>query len=210
MYSTKIKTKVDNLFDDLNKKVSAIVSESSNSNEAISKVTKILSSELATRSKSIMSDMLFDLSDDLMNTDFFSDITRQNKFTEVNLRQEILSKYQFIPSTVIDYKEASAAVHALVTGGAVLVVGGTIELGVALISGLSLTSLVPIPIGLVVVAAIGASLTDFYALSPKRSRKELKSAIDTFLDQTEKQFLDWFDEVESYFNKSVEEIKQIM
>ena len=91
MYSTTIKAKVDVMFNDLRKKVSAIVIESSTSNEAINNVTKRVSSELAARSKSILSDMLFDLSDKLMDTEFFADIAKQNRFAEINLRQEILS-----------------------------------------------------------------------------------------------------------------------
>lgn len=70
MYSTTIKPKVDVMFNDLRKKVSAIVIESSTSNEAINNVTKLVSSELAARSKSILSDMLFDLSDKLIDTEF--------------------------------------------------------------------------------------------------------------------------------------------
>lgn len=59
MYSATIRPKVDVMFDDLRKKVSTIVIESSTSNEAINNVTKLISSELATRSKSILSDMLY-------------------------------------------------------------------------------------------------------------------------------------------------------
>ena len=73
MYSTTIKPKVDVMFDDLRKKVATIVSESSNSNEAVTAVTKLVSSELATRSKSILSDMLFDLSDSLSKKELFND-----------------------------------------------------------------------------------------------------------------------------------------
>ena len=87
MYSTSIEPKVQVMFGELNKKVETIVSESSTSKEAIEKVTKLISSELATRSKSILSDMLFELTDKLMETEYFSDISKQNKFTEINLRQ---------------------------------------------------------------------------------------------------------------------------
>jgi hypothetical protein len=34
------------------------------------------------------------------------------------------------------------------------------------------------------------------------------NAIENYLAQTKKQFLDWFDEVENYFNMRVEEIKK--
>lgn len=210
MYSTTIKPKVDVMFNDLRKKVSAIVIESSTSNEAINNVTKLVSSELAARSKSILSDMLFDLSDKLMDTEFFADIARQNRFAEINLRQEILSKYQFAPSTTVNYREASRTVQALKVGRATFVVGGAIEIGVVLIAGLSISNLVPIPISILIVASIGAALADYYAIEPAKNKKALAQALDNYLVDAKQQFLNWFDEVEKYFNVRVEEIKQAM
>ena len=210
MYSTTIKPKVDVMFNDLRKKVSAIVIESSTSNEAINNVTKLVSSELAVRSKSILSDMLFDLSDKLMDTEFFADIAKQNRFAEINLRQEILSKYQFAPSTTVNYREASRTVRALKVGGTTFVVGGAIEIGVVLISGLSISNLVPIPISILIVASIGAALADYYAIEPAKNKKALAQALDNYLVDAKQQFLNWFDEVEKYFNVRVEEIKQAM
>ena len=210
MYSTTIKPKLDVMFNDLRKKVSAIVIESSTSNEAINNVTKLVSSELAARSKSILSDMLFDLSDKLMDTEFFADIARQNRFAEINLRQEILSKYQFAPSTTVNYREASRTVQALKVGGATFVVGGAIEIGVVLIAGLSISNLVPIPISILIVASIGAALADYYAIEPAKNKKALAQALDNYLVDAKQQFLNWFDEVEKYFNVRVEEIKQAM
>ena len=210
MYSQKINPKVDVMFDDLRKKVHSIVSESSTSNEAIKNVTKLVSSELATRSKLILSDMLFDLSDKLLETDFFADIARQNRFFEINLRQEILSKYQFSTSTTVNYKEASRTVQALKVGGATLAIGGVAEIGAVLVAGLSLSSLVPIPISALVVASIGAALTDYYAVEPKKNKKALAQALDSYLAVAKQQFLNWFDEVEKYFNMRVEEIKKTL
>lgn len=210
MYSTTIKHKVDVMFNDLRKKVSTIVVESSTSNEAINNVTKLVSSELAARSKSILSDMLFDLSDKLMDTEFFADIAKQNRFAEINLRQEILSKYQFAPSTTVNYREASRTVQALKVGGATFVVGGAIEIGVVLIAGLSISNLVPVPISILIVASIGAALADYYAIEPAKNKKALAQALDNYLVDAKQQFLNWFDEVEKYFNVRVEEIKQAM
>jgi hypothetical protein len=210
MYSTTIKPKVDVMFNDLRKKVSAIVIESSTSNEAINNVTKLVSSELAARSKSFLSDMLFDLSDKLMDTEFFADIAKQNRFAEINLRQEILSKYQFAPSTTVNYREASRTVQALKVGRATFVVGGAIEIGVVLIAGLSISNLVPIPISILIVASIGAALADYYAIEPAKNKKALAQALDNYLVDAKQQFLNWFDEIEKYFNVRVEEIKQAM
>lgn len=210
MYSSKINSKVDVMFDELQKKISAIVASSSTSREAIDRVTATVSSELTARSKSILSDMLFDLSDDLMKTEFFKDISRQNKFSEINLRQEILNKYKFAPSTTVDYKVASREIEALAVGGTVFVAGGLIEVGTVLIKGLSMSSLVPIPISVLLVASIGAALADYLAVSPNRSKKQMVTAIDNYLYQVKTQFLNWFDEVENYFNMRVEEIKKTM
>lgn len=210
MYSKKINSKVNAMFDELEKKVSSIVRDSSTSREAVDRVTTIVSSELTARSKSILSDMLFDLSDELMETDYFKDISRQNQFSAINLRQEILSKYQFAPSTTVDYRVASREIEALAVGGTVLVVGGIIEVGTVLIKGLSLSSLVPIPISVLLVASIGVAFADYFAVSPNRSKKQMVSAIDAYLEQAKQQFLDWFDAVENYFNMRVEEIKKTM
>ena len=210
MYSTIIKPKIDTMFTDLRKKVATIVAESSNSNEAVAAAAKLVSSELSTRSKSILSDMLFDLSDKLMETEFFSDISKQNKFYEINLRQEILNKYQFASNTTVNYKEASRKIQALKVGGATLLAGGVIEVGVVLSEGLSLSSLVPVPISVLIVASIGAAVADYYAIEPARNRKALAAALDNYLVKAQKQFLGWFDEVEVFFNKRVEEIKQTM
>lgn len=210
MYSETIKPKVDTMFNDLRKKVFSLVSTSSVSNETINKVAKTVSSELATRSKSILSDMLFELSDSLLSTEFFSDIARQNKFYEANLRQEILDKYQFAPTTTVDYKEASKTIQALKVGGVTLAVGGAIEVGAVLIAGLSFSQLVPIPISVLIVASIGAALADYFAIAPEQNKKALTEALNNYLNQTKKQFLKWFDDVEHYFNMRVEEIKQTL
>lgn len=208
MYSTTIKTKVDTMFIDLRKKCAIIIAESSNSNEAFANVTKFVSSELSARSKFILSDMLFDLTDKQMETEFFSDISKQNKFYEINLYQEILNKYKFTVNMTVNYQEASREIQMLKVGGATLLAAGVIEVGVALTAGISLSRLVPGPISFLIVASIGAAIVDYFAIEPARNKKALASALDDYLVQAKKQFLGWFDEVEVFFNNRVEEIKQ--
>lgn len=225
MYSKTIKPKVDVMFNDLRNKVPAIIDESSASNEAVKNITKLVSSELSTRSKSIMSDMLFDLSDALMETEFFADVARQNRFSEINLRQEILSKYQFASSASVNYKETSRMCQAAKTGAkaGAIIGGGTfavetvIDIGAILISGLSSSSCVPISLTTLVISSISAFLGSFclagigsYAVQPTRNKRALAQAVDTYLSEAQQQFLNWFDEVEKYFNMRVEEIKQTL
>ncbi len=208
MYSTTIKPKVDKMFSDLDRQAKEIIATSTSMNEAVARATRLVSSEVSTRSKTILSDMLDDLTNALMETEFFSDISKQNAFYRVNLQEEILSKYQFTPSASVNYKEASRTVQALKVGGITLAAGAVVEVGVVLISGLSLSSLVPIPVSVLVVASIGAALVDYYAIEPAKNKKNLALAFDSYLTQAKQQFLNWFDEVEKYFNTRVEEIKQ--
>ena len=210
MYSTTIKSKVDKMFSDLGKQAREIISISTSMNDAANHATRLVSSEVSTRSKTILSDMLYDLTSDLMGTEFFSDISKQNAFYRVDLQEEILSKYQYAPSASINYKEASRTIQALKVGGTTLVAGAAIEVGVVLIAGLSFSSLVPVPISALVVASIGAALADYYAIEPARNKKNLTLAFDNYLVEAKQQFLNWFDEIEKYFNKRVEEIKQTM
>ena len=210
MYSTTIKPKVDKMFSDLDRQAKEIIATSTSMNEAVARATRLVSSEVSTRSKTILSDMLDDLTNALMETEFFTDISKQNAFYRVNLQEEILSKYQFTPSASVNYKEASRTVQALKVGGITFAAGAVVEVGVVLIAGLSLSSLVPIPVSVLVVASIGAALADYYAIEPAKNKKNLALAFDGYLTQAKQQFLNWFDEVEKYFNARVEEIKQTL
>lgn len=210
MYSKTIKRKVEEMFSELKKRVSAIVGESMSTDEIIREVTRVVSSELSTRSRTILSDMLFELSDSLLKTDFFSDVARQNKFFEINLRQEILNKYRFDATTSVKYEESSKTLQALKVGGITFAAGAAIEIGSVLIAGLSFPALVPIPISILVAASIGAALTDYYVIEPARNKKKLALALEDYLLRAQQQFLQWFDEIENYFNARVEEIKKTM
>ncbi len=210
MYSTTIKPKVDKMFSDLDRQAKEIITTSTSMNEAVARATRLVSSEISTRSKTILSDMLDDLTNALMETEFFTDISKQNAFYRVNLQEEILSKYQFTPSATVNYKEASRMVQALKVGGITFAAGAVVEVGIVLIAGLSLSSLVPIPVSVLVVASIGAALADYYAIEPAKNKQNLALAFDGYLTQAKQQFLNWFDEVEKYFNARVEEIKQTL
>lgn len=210
MYSITIKPKVDKMFSDLDRQAKEIIATSTSMNEAVTRATRLVSSEVSTRSKTILSDMLDDLTNALMETEFFTDISKQNAFYRVNLQEEILSKYQFTPSTSVNYKEASRTVQALKVGGITFAAGAVVEVGAVLIAGLSLSSLVPIPVSVLVVASIGAALADYYAIEPAKNKKNLALAFDGYLTQAKQQFLNWFDEAEKYFNARVEEIKQTL
>lgn len=203
-----IKPKIDKLFNDLRAEIQKIVVDSNSANEAMNRIFQRVSSETSVRSKTMLSDMLFNLDDEVSQTPFFADTTRRNKFTVTNLRQEILSKYQFSLNTTINYKEVARIEHAAKVGCGTLAIGGVLEIGAVLISGLPISNLVPIPIGVLVIAAFGSAAVDYIAVQPSRNKKNLYLAIDNYLIEVHINFMRWFDEIENYYNKRVNEIKK--
>lgn len=209
MYSDAIESKIDKMFRDLRKEIHRNIDESFSSNDAVNTICDYVRSEMESRSKTMLSDMLFELNDSVLQTSFFADnIAGQNAFLAHNLRQEVLSKYQFTTTNTIDYKEASWVVEAAKVGGGVLAVGGVCGIGIVLIGGLSFSSLVPIPVGMLFAIAFGAAIADYFLIEPNRNKKQFFSAIDKYFSEAKEQYFNWFDEIENYFNNRVDEIKQ--
>ena len=155
--------------------------------------------------------MLFYLNNSVLDDVFFADnIARQNDFLSRNFPQEILSKYQFSITAKVDYQEASQALEAAKIGGGVLAIGGIGAIGVVLIGGLSLSSLVPIPIGILFAAAFGAAMADYFFIEPNRNKKQFFLAIEKYLSEVKKQYINWFNEIENYFYKQVDNFKQVI
>lgn len=200
MYSEKIKPKIEKMFNDLRSEAHELVGEMTSTTETVSRICQRVSSETTSRSKTILSDMLFDLNDSLLKKPFFTDIAQQNKLLELNLRQEILNKYQFKASAVVDYQEASSIIQAIKVGS------GTLAIGAVLKAGLS--GLIIVPVGVLIAAAFGAAMVNYFALEPNKNKKNLLQAIDKYFSEAQQQLLSWFDEVEHYFNSRVDEVKQ--
>lgn len=200
MYSKKINSKIEKMFNDLKVEAQELINEMTSTDETINKISQRVSSEITTRSKNILSDMLFELNDSLIKEGFFADIAQENKFLELNLRQEILSKYQFEVSTAVDFQEVSSVVQAIKVSGGTLVIGALLKGG--------LSSLITIPVGLLIAAAFGTAIVNYFALEPNKNKKSFSQAIDKYLLEMQQQLLDWFYEIDNYFNARATEIKE--
>ncbi|KAB1184211.1 hypothetical protein [Photobacterium damselae] len=211
MYSDTIKSKIDKMFSDLRDEVQESIDESFPSNDMVNIVCGRVRSEMESRSKTMLSDMLFELNDSVLQTSFFADnMAGQNAFLTHNLRQEVLTKYQFSTTSTINYQETSLVVGSVKVGGGVLAVGGVCEIGIVLIEELSFSSLVPIPVGMLFALAFGAAIADYFFIKPNRNKKQFFLAIDEYFSEAKEQYINWFDEIENYFNKRVNEIKQMI
>lgn len=205
MYSEKITPQINKIFENLRVELQKTIDLTDISDVLVNKTSQKVGNEITLRSKTILSDMLLDLEDSVFQDVFFSDITRQNKFMAINLRKEIIDKYEFTLSNSIDYKEASRIVRASLVGAGVLSVGGV---GSLLISNLYAVPFDPVSISVIIVAAFGVALADYFLIAPRMNKQHFKKAVDKFLSETQQQFLNWFNEIEQYFIQRVNQIKK--
>ena len=80
------------------------------------------------------------------------------------------------------------------------VAAGTLALGGIL--KFALSSSIGIPFPIIIAGALVAACAAYFAI-PTKNRKDYKKAVDKFLHDLENDILDWFVEVEVYFDRQV-------
>jgi len=146
----------------------------------------------------MLSDMYTELSKKVV--DSISDIATQNRFYEVNLRQEIFDKYSFTTiDKSIDFKELEVIFTSTLVGA------GTAAIGGILVFSLSPTSKT-LPIALVVAASVCAFCLSYLKVTPDINKTKFRRAVNEYLNEQKMSYIEWVDEVEHYFNNRVDEI----
>jgi len=203
-YTEEIKNEFDEIFSDLKKKVNEIISSSKHQKEKADLITRIVASTTAACSRDIFNDMYLNLEKRLFKTDDFADITCRNKFRDLNLGNEISRNYRFEPQ-VVDFKEADRIIRSLKIAGITTGIVAISEIGIILAMGLPISTLLtPIPISILVIAALSSALINYVKAEPKK----FKEMIDEYLKEIKEQFIDWFDKIEEYFYTRVDEFKK--
>lgn len=198
MYSKKLEPRIDNMFAEIGEKVSDIIANLSSTRMVSNSIAELVASETTTRSKTMLSDMYSDLSKQVL--DSMSDIAKQNRFFEANLRQEVFDKYSFeVPSGGINFTEANRVYTSLAAGAGTAAVGGV------LIFVLSSANSA-VPIALVIAASVVMFCMSYFRITPERNLAKFKAAVKKYLLEVKSDYIAWFDEVERYFNKRAAEI----
>jgi hypothetical protein len=193
-----LESRINQMFIDINEKITDMIEIYSSMNDACDLIAKIVGSETATRSKTMLSDLYTVLSKQVL--DSVTDVPKQNRFYEANLRQEIFEKYSFaIPSERIDLKEADRIFISMAVGA------GTAVVGALLVYALS-PAAPTLPIAIVVAAAVSAFCVSYFKVTPNITKSNFKDAVNKYLMDVKESYIAWFEEVEHYFNKRVEEI----
>ena len=196
--------KIEDMFDDLKVKANEIISVNSNFDIASKKIIEIVSSETVTRSKTLITDMYSEMSRYTLGTEAFVNPEMQSKFFEANIRGDVLSKYNFeidslnIKKESLDFKEASRLYYSIAASAGTITLAGVLKF--------TLSNKQNVPLVMIIAGAVAVFCISYLKIMPEKNKAAFIKAVDIFLDDTMREFLKWFDEIEAYYDKRVGEL----
>ena len=200
MYNKELEKQLHDLFAELQKRTMKIASEAKTNTEATERIMRVVSGTISSEAEGYMVDMYACLMKKIKNEEFFQNPENMNAFYRLNLREDLNEKYQFNIESIdaykrgIEYKEVN---QLYVAAGAA---AGTLALGEIL--KFALSSSIGIPFPIIIAGALVAACAAYFAI-PTKNRKDYKKAVDKFLHDLKNDILDWFVEVEVYFDRQV-------
>lgn len=200
MYNKELEKQVHELFKELKAKANNIASEARTNTDATERIMRLVSSTISAEAEGYMVDMYACLVEKIKSEDFFKNPENLNAFYRLNLRDGLNEKYQFNIEDIdayksgIEYKDINQLYAASGAAAGTLALGGILKF--------ALSKVIGIPFVIVIAGAVVAACAAYFAV-PTRNRKEYKKAIDKFLCDLENDILDWFVDVEVYFDEQV-------
>ena len=200
LYNKELEKQVHTLFKDLVAKSEEIIASSRTNTDATERIMRLVSSTVSAEAEGYMIDLYASLVDKIKGEEFFKDPEHLNAFYRLNLRDDLNEKYQFSIDSIdaykkgIQYKEINTIYASVGAAAGTFAVGGILKF--------ALSSVVNIPFVVVIAGALVAACAAYFAI-PTRNKKEYKRAVDSFLSDLENEILDWFVDVEVYFDEKV-------
>ena len=198
MYNKELKKHLHDLFIGLKSESDKIASTSRTNTEATEKIMRLVSSTLSSEAEGYLADIYASLAEKIKKDDYFKNPDNLNAFYRLNLRTELSEKYQFNIEDIDAYKKGTEykEINRLYTAAGVA--AGTLALGDIL--KFALSSVVEIPFAVIIAGAVVAACATYFVV-PTRNRNEYKKAVGKFLNKLESDILDWFVDIEVYFNE---------
>lgn len=202
----KIKSDVRELFAKLKDEAFRIIKTYPNSPHLLTtRISSLIATKLSAKSRGYIVDMFIYLESEIEKDEYFKDPSNLNRFYRLNLRDELNEKYRFDVDSSMTYKNGVdfEEINKLyVTASAV---AGTTALGGIL--KFAMSGAINIPIALIIAGAVVAGVTAYFKVTEK-NKKKYEQAVEEYLDDMEKEVLDWLDEVERYFRSRVASLKE--
>ena len=199
MKSSKIEALMPSIkktFVDIRSHVSDLEKNIEQKELVIKAVCDYVTQTITEESKSLLSTFYSSLMDETMSQEpFLNNTKNKNQFYRLDILNMIFEKYNFSVTKDIDYKQAYEKSSSLpVPAGAV---------GIGIILSIALSNFIIIPISLVIAGGL------YYFISEQGKEKNkdgFKAAIDRYLDSVESELCVWFQNVEEFYDKQVEEL----
>lgn len=200
LYNKELENQLHILFKELVTKTEEIISNSRTNTDATERIMRLVSSKVSAEAEGYMIDMYACLVDKIKSEDYFKDPEHLNAFYRLNLREELNEKYQFSIDSIdvykkgIQYQEINNLYMSVGAAAGTLAVGGILKF--------ALSRVVIIPLVVVIAGALVAACASYFAV-PTRNKEEYRKAVDKFLKDLENDILNWFVDVEVYFDEKV-------
>lgn len=205
LYNRELEQQVHKLFQELAAKTDKIILNSRTKAEATERIMRLVSSTISAEAEGYMIDMYACLVNKIKKEDYFKDPKHLNAFYRLNLREQLNQKYQFNIEDIdtykkgIEYKEIHQLYIAAGTAAGTLAVGSILKF--------ALLGVLKIPFVVIIAGAVAVACTT-YSVIPIRKKKEYKKAIDKFMRNLENDILNWFVDIEVYFDEQIRMLYQ--
>lgn len=200
MYNKELEKQLHQLFEELSEKAAQIASEARTNTEATDRIMRLVSSSISAEAEGYMVDMYACLVEKIKSEEYFKNPENLNAFYRLNLREELNEKYQFNIENIdaykngIEYKEINQLYVAASAAAGTFALGGILKF--------ALSSVIGIPFPVIIAGALVVACAAYFTI-PTKNRKDYKKAVDKFMKDLENDILDWFVDVEVYFDEQV-------
>lgn len=201
MYNAKLQKQVKQMFRDLQTKADEVITSSSTYKIASERMMNMVSSRVSAETEGYIIDLYASFAERIRKEEFFQNPEHLNAFYRLNLREELNSKYHFEIGSLdvykkgIDYDEINRLYASLGVMAGTLAVGGILKFAIS--------GAVNIPFAVIIAGAVAAACAAYFKIVPKKNKKEFRRAVNKFLNDLENDILNWFVDVENFFESRV-------
>ncbi len=201
MYNTELQKQVKQMFRDLQARADEVITSSSTYRTASERMMNIVSSKISAETEGYIIDLYDSFTERIKKEDFFQDPEHLKAFYRLNLREELNSKYHFEIDSLdaykkgIDYEEINRLYASLSVMAGTLAVGGILKFAMSIA--------VNIPFAVIIAGAVAAACAAYLKIVPEKNKKEFRRAVNKFLNDLENDILNWFVDVEIFFESQV-------
>lgn len=207
MYNKELQKQVKEMFRGLHDKSEKVISSSSTYSAASERVINMVSSKVSAECEGYLVDMYTSFVEKIKQDDFFRNPEHLNAFYRLDLKEKLNDKYHFEIDSLdaykkgIDHKEINQLYTAVGTAAGTFAAGGILKFVISRVENLNIPFI--IIIAGAAIAAIAASTRAAYLYISNKNKREFRRAVGQFLDDLENDILNWFIDIEEFFESQV-------